>query len=111
MAMKFLTTTSRILFPALVGLVLAACAQSPSSISTTAPPELMVAADPSLSPAPTTGQSVYSSPAEATKALLAAAEAKDQTALHSIFGSGVDELLSGDATQDSVERANFAKEL
>jgi hypothetical protein len=42
---------------------------------------------------------------------MAAAQAKDQAAMHSIFGPGVDELLSGDATQDAVERAKFSQEI
>jgi hypothetical protein len=88
----------------------------PSSTSTAAsstlPAEVTAAvADPALPPSPAAGQNVYASPAEATKALLAAAQAKDQAALHDIFGPGVDELLSGDAIQDAVERANFSKEL
>ncbi len=88
----------------------------PSASSTTGSSQLTdgVAAaisEPALSPAPAPGQNVYASSAEATKALLAAAQAKDQTVLHGIFGPGVDELLSGDATQDAVERANFSKEL
>jgi len=68
-------------------------------------------------PAPAAGQSVFATSLDATKALQAAFQAneddaaKRSAALHSIFGPGIDDLLSGDALQDAVEFKNFSKAL
>ncbi len=51
----------------------------------------------------------YASPEEAGKALAAAAKAGDKAAVDAIFGPDMKELLSGDAKQDSIEFAAFAK--
>jgi hypothetical protein len=59
---------------------------------------------------PATQQS-FSSPDEALKALVAATKAVDRSALDSIFGPDVKDLLSGDAKQDAIELASFAKSL
>lgn len=114
--MKLSTTILRRLFPVAAGLVLAACAQVSSPVATsdlpaTPPAAVSPVADLALPPTPATGQTVFASSADAIKALLAAAQAKDSVALHGIFGPGLDELLSGDATQDAVELDNFSKEL
>ena len=53
----------------------------------------------------------FSSPAEAGKALVAAARAGDRAAVDAIFGPGVKELLSGDGKQDAIEFAAFAKSM
>jgi hypothetical protein len=53
----------------------------------------------------------FDSPEEAVKALAAAAKAGDRNAVDAIFGPDVKELLSGDAKQDKVEFAAFAKSL
>ena len=95
-------------------MLLVACAHVSSPSSTEKVPEptsgtISDTADSTLPPAPAAGQHVYASSTEATQALLAAAQAKDPAAMHVIFGTGVDELLSGDATQDTVELDNFSK--
>ena len=51
----------------------------------------------------------FSSPKKAVKALVAATQAGNHAALDAIFGPGVKELLSGDARQDAIEFAAFAK--
>jgi hypothetical protein len=51
----------------------------------------------------------FGSPDEAVKALAAATEAGDRATLEAIFGPAVKELLSGDAKQDALEFAEFAK--
>jgi hypothetical protein len=51
----------------------------------------------------------FGSPEEAVQALAAAARAGDQSAVDSLFGPGVKELLSGDPRQDAIEFAAFAK--
>ncbi len=53
----------------------------------------------------------FSSPDEALKELLAAAKAGDRAGVDAIFGADVKELLSGDAKQDAIEFAAFAKAL
>jgi len=51
---------------------------------------------------------LFTSPDEAVKALQAAAEAKDKAALRELYGSEVDELLTGDAVQDANNSQRFA---
>jgi hypothetical protein len=51
----------------------------------------------------------FATPEEAVKALLTATQAGDRAAVDAILGSGVQELLSGDAKQDALEFAAFAK--
>lgn len=53
-------------------------------------------------------QKMFATPDDAIKALQAATTAKDKTALHEIFGSEVDELLTGDAVQDADNAQRFA---
>jgi hypothetical protein len=60
--------------------------------------------------APEPGQSTFTSPREAARALLAAAEADDITVLTKIFGPQSDEILnSGDAVADKGDRARFVQ--
>jgi hypothetical protein len=54
-------------------------------------------------------QQSFRTPDEALKALVAATKAGDRTALDSIFGPDVKDLLSGDPKQDAIELASFAK--
>jgi hypothetical protein len=61
--------------------------------------------------APGAGQRRFGSPDEALKALAGAAKAGDRAGVDAIFGPGVKELLSGDAKQDSIEFAAFAKSI
>jgi hypothetical protein len=58
---------------------------------------------------PATAQRTFSSPDEAVKALVAATQAGDRAAVDAIFGPEVKDLLSGDAKQDALEFAAFAK--
>jgi hypothetical protein len=57
---------------------------------------------------PVVEQRWFASPDEAVKALQAATEAKDKTALSEIFGSQVQELLTGDEVQDAKNAQRFA---
>jgi hypothetical protein len=52
---------------------------------------------------------LFNSPEDALKALAAATQAGDHAAVDAIFGSEVKDLLSGDARQDALEFAAFAK--
>ncbi len=88
-----------------VGLLLSACSSPPESDAAAARPS---ANGVSSNPVP---EKVFDSPADAIQALLAATEAGDQVALHALFGPAVDQLLSGDPTQDAVEFKNFASKL
>jgi hypothetical protein len=54
------------------------------------------------------GLRAFSSPDDAVKALQAATENQDRTALHDIFGPEYDQLLTGDAAQDAKNAAKFA---
>jgi hypothetical protein len=54
-------------------------------------------------------QRQFNSPEEAVKALVAATQAGDRAAVDAIFGPDIKELLSGDAKQDALEFAAFAK--
>lgn len=51
----------------------------------------------------------FNTPEEAVRALAAAAKAGDNAAIDAIFGPEAKELLSGDARQDALEFAAFAK--
>jgi hypothetical protein len=57
---------------------------------------------------PNPAQQLFTSPAEAVKALQAATQAKDAAALNEIFGPGVQELLTGDKVQDANNAHRFA---
>ncbi len=57
---------------------------------------------------PDVAQKLFATPDDAIKALQAATAAKDKTALHEIFGSQVDELMTGDAVQDANNAQHFA---
>jgi hypothetical protein len=57
---------------------------------------------------PVVRQRQFASPDEAVKALQAATEAKDKAALNEIFGSQVQELLTGDEVQDAKNAHKFA---
>ncbi len=98
--MKNFRLVCHLLLPVLGGLVLGACAQTPT-------PSLVESAPPPLSSTPPA--QVFDSPADAVKALTDATQAKDVAAVRAIFGPAVTELLSGDATQDAVEFGNFSK--
>jgi hypothetical protein len=57
---------------------------------------------------PSPAQQLFTSPAEAVKALQAATQVKDTTALDEIFGPEVRELLTGDKVQDANNAQRFA---
>lgn len=57
---------------------------------------------------PNPAQQLFSSPAEAVKALQAATQGKDTAALNEIFGPEVRELLTGDQVQDANNAQRFA---
>ena len=67
------------------------------------------AVEPEATPAqPAITEQLFASPDEAVKALQAAVEAKDQSALHSVFGPEFSELLTGDKVQDANNAQRFA---
>jgi hypothetical protein len=75
-------------------------------------PARLQAADPNQAPPkPAVTQRLFSSPDEAVKALQTATAAKDKAALREIFGSDVDELLTGDEVQDARNAQKFATTL
>jgi hypothetical protein len=53
----------------------------------------------------------FDSPGDAVKALAAATKAGDRAAVDAIFGPDVKDLLSGDAKQDAIEFASFARSI
>jgi hypothetical protein len=53
----------------------------------------------------------FATPEEAVKALAAATKAGDRAEVDAIFGPAVKDLLSGDAKQDSIEFAAFARSM
>jgi DUF2950 family protein len=55
-------------------------------------------------------QSTYSSPDDAMQALVAAAKAKDRSALAAIFGPDHEQLLSGDEVEDANDLEDFAED-
>jgi hypothetical protein len=65
-------------------------------------PAKLLAADPAIT------EELFASPDAAVNALQAAAEAKDQTALHSILGPEFSGLLTGDKVQDANNAQRFA---
>jgi len=69
-------------------------------------PSKLQAAEPDAKPAIT--EQLFASPDDAVKALQTAAEAKDQSALLSIFGPEFSELLTGDKVQDANNAQRFA---
>jgi len=56
-------------------------------------------------------QTLFRAPEDAVKALITAAQAKDQTALTGIFGPDREKLLSGDPVQDANALERFAANL
>jgi Protein of unknown function (DUF2950) len=54
-------------------------------------------------------QATYARPDEAMQALVAAAKAKDRSALETIFGPDYDQLLSGDEVEDAKDLDEFAE--
>ena len=72
-------------------------------------PAKLQAAEPEVTPAqPILTEQLFASPDAAVKALQAAAEAKDQAALQTIFGPEFSELLTGDKVQDANNAQRFA---
>jgi hypothetical protein len=59
--------------------------------------------------APATNQETFSTPEDASQALIAAAKAKDRAAFGRIFGSDYDQLLSGDPVEDANDLNDFAR--
>ena len=57
---------------------------------------------------PSVAQLLFASPDEAVKALQAATEAKDKSALNEIFGPEAQNLLTGDEVQDANNAQRFA---
>src|SRR5579871_3130261 len=57
------------------------------------------------------GQRQFASPDDAVTALVAATKSGDRAAVDAIFGPQVKDLLSGDAKQDALEFASFAKSI
>jgi hypothetical protein len=55
-----------------------------------------------------TQQQLFSSPEEATRALLTATQAKDQSSLARIFGPRIKDLLSGDTVSDANDLSDLA---
>jgi hypothetical protein len=108
--MKILSPSPRLALLGLTAIGLAACVSAPA---TPPPPPAASSEQPTVpvAPAPQPAQRMFASPADAQKALLAATKAKDQVALHEIFGPDLDELLSGDATQDAIEAEHFSAAL
>ena len=89
-------------FPSLltIAFLAGACAVLPTALCATEPEATPV------NPAIT--EQLFASPDAAVKALQAAAEAKDQAALQSIFGPEFSELLTGDKVQDANNARRFA---
>ena len=72
---------------------------------------LFCASAASLAQAQAPKQTLYSTPDDAVKALVAAAEAGDQAAMMAIFGPEREKLLTGDAVEDRNSLAHFAENL
>jgi Protein of unknown function (DUF2950) len=66
---------------------------------------------PALQAATADSQRRFDSPDLAVKALVAATKAGDRPTVDAIFGPDVKDLLSGDAKQDAIEFAAFAKSI
>ncbi len=72
---------------------------------------LLAACFPARSMAQQQGQKTFSSPEEASNALVTAAQSNDEKMLVDIFGADAKRIVSsGDETQDNDARANFVKE-
>jgi hypothetical protein len=56
-------------------------------------------------------QTTFDTPDDAMQALAAAVKADDKPALQKMFGSGADQLLSGDPVEDEADRASFSAAL
>ena len=69
---------------------------------------LWIALSPSFAAAQQPGQKTFSSPADASQALVAALESDEQPDLLSILGPDAKDILSsGDASQDQMDRSEF----
>lgn len=55
-----------------------------------------------------TQQQLFASPEEATRALVTATQAKDQSSLARIFGPGIKDLLSGDTVSDANDLSDLS---
>jgi len=55
-----------------------------------------------------TQQQLFSSPEEATRALVTATQAKDMSSLARIFGPGIKDLLSGDKVSDANDLSDLS---
>jgi hypothetical protein len=72
-------------------------------------PTALYALEPEAAPAtPAIAERLFASPEEAVKALRAATEAKDQTALREIFGPEFQKLKTGDKVQDANNAQRLA---
>jgi hypothetical protein len=58
---------------------------------------------------PTNSAHRFASPADAIKALVAAAEAGDRTAVHEIFGPEITNFMTGDTVQDNANFKGFSQ--
>jgi hypothetical protein len=56
-------------------------------------------------------QTTFDTPDAAMQAMAAAVKADDKPALQKMFGSGADQLLSGDPVEDEADRASFSAAL
>jgi hypothetical protein len=72
---------------------------------------LACAAVPALRADTAPAQRRFDSPQDAVKALEAATKGGDRSGVDAIFGPDVKDLLSGDAKQDAIEFASFAKSI
>ena len=70
--------------------------------------DLYAAEQKEAQPKPAVTQRLFASPDEASKALHAAAEAKDKAALREIFGPEFDHIITGDEVQDANNAQRFA---
>ena len=72
------------------------------------PADLLAAKSNKTQQKPVVTERLFASSDDAIKALQTAAEANDKAALHEIFGSEVQELLTGDEVQDANNAKRFA---
>jgi hypothetical protein len=89
--------------------LLAAALINPACTAASAPAS--ASASSPAAPAPATPQRQFATPADAVKALLAATQPHDKTALREIFGPESQELMSGDKVEDANASAAFAQAL
>ena len=66
------------------------------------------AAPPEAQPQAAVVQRSFASPDEAVKALQTAVESQDRAALREVYGTGIDELVTGDKVQDANNSKRFA---